>query len=154
MNALTPICRRGTAGLLLGLVFAALLLAEEEQAEAIPGKAVEAPKAAGTFKVAPPAEIKQAMFRELFLKNGKHPSGNSVPKGTPWVWSWEQYDAVPKKDQKTLYRLVAEHLLIADNKYIKSKEIEIRRDGLGLAVEACRCSTHRLNDHQTSHSNP
>lgn len=71
---------------------------------------------------------------------------NALPTKSPWVWCWEQYEAVPKQNPKVLYGLIADHLLIADTRYLKSKEIEERRKGLGMAVEACRCATHRLKD--------
>lgn len=93
------------------------------------------------------APMKQALQRYLTDKSGRAAAGTAVPaKASPWVWCWESYEAVPKQDPKVLYALVAEHLLVADKRYLGRKEVEERRKGLGIAVEASGCAVHRLKD--------
>lgn len=90
-------------------------------------------------------EMKQAIRFYLQKKSGKVASGDGVPDKSPWVWCGEQYLA-NKKNPKELYRLIGEHLLIADKRYLNSQDVETRRKGLGMAFQACQCSTHTLLD--------
>ncbi|MBY0522960.1 MAG: hypothetical protein K2R98_06160, partial [Gemmataceae bacterium] len=92
------------------------------------------------------AEMKQAILKHITQKTGKPTLGTSVPKGSPWVWAIETYEATPKQDPKLLYGWVGEHLVVADKRYLASKQIEERRKGLGLVCEACNCAAHRLKD--------
>lgn len=117
-------------------LFAGALLAA-----AVPVVAEEKPK-----KEPSGAERKQAIFKTIAQKTGRPPAGTSIPKGSPWVWALETYEAVPKQDPKILYGWVAEHLAVADKRYLNHKEVEERRKGLGLVCEACNCAAHRLKD--------
>ncbi|MBY0522744.1 MAG: tetratricopeptide repeat protein [Gemmataceae bacterium] len=92
------------------------------------------------------AETKQAILKHIVQKTGKPVLGTSVPKGSPWVWAMETYEATPKQDPKLLYGWVGEHLVVADKRYLASKQVEERRKGLGLVCEACNCAAHRLKD--------
>lgn len=91
-------------------------------------------------------ELKQNLRKYIAQKAGKTPSGTTIPKGDPANWAWEQYHAVQKQDQKVLYWLVGEHLLIADKRYLPAKKAEEKRHGLGIAYEACTCALHRIKD--------
>jgi hypothetical protein len=96
----------------------------------------------------PKASEKPSIYRYLATKTGKAARGNLAPTKTPWVWCWEQYQACPPDNKRQLYSLVAEHLALADGKYLSSKEVATRRKGLGIAKEACRCAVTRLADQQ------
>jgi tetratricopeptide (TPR) repeat protein len=130
MNPISPFLRAAVVALCLGSLATVLLTAED----------------AANPKTATPAEIQQNIRRYLMRKTRRVAAGSALPAKTPWVWCWEQYEAVPKQDPKGIYALVSEHLAIADRRYLNSKTVEERRKGLGMAVEACRCATHRLKD--------
>ncbi|MBY0526607.1 MAG: hypothetical protein K2R98_24640 [Gemmataceae bacterium] len=91
-------------------------------------------------------EMKQAIQRYITQKSGKQAFGTSVPKGDPSVWAWETYEASKKQDNKILYAWIAEHLLVADKRYLSSTERTERRKGLGVASKACQCALSRLKD--------
>lgn len=92
------------------------------------------------------AARKKEIGKHITQKTGRPIAGTSVPKGSPWVWAIETYEAVPKQEPKILYGWVGEHLAVADKRYLGSDKTEERRKGLGLACEACNCAAHRLKD--------
>lgn len=95
-----------------------------------------------------PAERKKAIQKYLAAKTGRAATGNSLPKGEPWGWARQQYMAVPKQDPKLLAAWIAEHLLVADRRYLASKKLEERRKGLGIVQEAAKCASDRIKDHK------
>lgn len=118
--------RLSLASLAMLAVVAAFLTAEEEPAS--------------------PTGLRDTVRRYLSQKTGKTATGAAVPKGSPWVWCAEQYEAVPKQDPKVLYGLIAEHLAIAEKRFLQAKTVEDRRKGLGMVSEACQCAGQRLKD--------
>ena len=92
------------------------------------------------------ADLKRAIQKYLAQKSGRTVRGNSVIKGDPAVWVFQTYEAVPKQNPKTLNAWVAEHLLIADNRFLNGKTVEQRRKGLSMVCWVCRCAYRRLKD--------
>ena len=94
-----------------------------------------------------PKESPQSVVRTYLMKKiGKAPAGSAVPNKSPWVWCAEQYEAASKQDAKVMYGLIAEHLAIAEKRFLNSENADERRKGLGMVSEASQCASQRLKD--------
>lgn len=91
------------------------------------------------------AKMKLDTHQYLYQKTGRVATGRLAPNDLTWFSCAEQY-STHAKNPKTLYALIDETLAAADARYLKSKEVETRRRGLGIAVEACRCAIDQLKD--------
>ena len=135
---------------ILIVLTAALLPAEEQDQPAPIQEPFQRPVAKPYFTDLDPKAVKalqQEIRQYLLKKTGKNAAGTALPAKSPWVWCSEQYDAVPKQDPKILYGLIAEHVAIADNRFLKSKDVDERRKGLGMVSEAGQCASQRVKDH-------
>jgi hypothetical protein len=92
-------------------------------------------------------ETRQGIFKHLMQKSGRPPAGKAVPKSPAWAWCSQQYETVPKQNPKVLYGLIADHLPIAETRYLRGKSSEERRHGLGMVSEAAQCASHLIKDH-------
>jgi hypothetical protein len=95
------------------------------------------------------SEARKELFDYLAEKCGRKPSGRSGPPAgkLPRAWTWEQYKT-NEKNPKMLYYHISEHLQLVDKRYLSSKDEQVKRQGLGILVEACRCAYSRLKDQQ------
>jgi hypothetical protein len=90
-------------------------------------------------------EEREWLIRYLLEKNGGTVSVNSMPAFDENAWICaRQYDAA-SKDTATLYILVGQHMLIADD-LLQKKDALQKQQGLAVSVQAARCARNKLKD--------